>query len=117
MVSIFQSILIYISFYFLIIKCDEHCDRYTPIFNIQKQSCVLEYCTQSQFDDGTCIIANSLAKMKWINSVTTISTSNNPEIFPNVAFEGGDQNLILETDIGENKKLFYSLGKNGKGYR
>ena len=116
MVSIFQNILIYISFYFLIIKCKDKCDRHSPIFNTQKGNCFLEYCTQSQFDDGTCIIGNSLAKITWLNSITTISTSSNSEIFPNVAFEGSDQNLILETDIGKNKKLFYSLGRNGRGY-
>ena len=118
MVSIIHSLLIYISFYFLTIKCaeDKECSRDKPIFNTIKQQCVLEYCTQSQFDDGTCVKNNSYSRIKWINSITAISTSNNSEIISNIALDGDNQNLLVETDIDKNKKLFFSLERKGYSY-
>ena len=116
MVTIFLNVLIYISFYSLIIKCEDQCPRNKPIYNTLKNDCFLEYCNQSQFDDGTCIIANSYAKTKWINTITTISTSNNSQIFSNIAVDDKNQNMLIETDIDENRKLFFSMEKNGKGF-
>ena len=115
MVTILQILLLYISLYFLIIKCQYNCPLKAPIYNTQKGRCVAEYCTTSQFDDGTCIIANSLAKTRWINNISTISTSYDSRVYPSIAVDSA-QNLLLETDEVGNKKLFFSLEKNGKGY-
>ena len=110
MVTILQILLLYISLYFLIIKCQYNCPLKAPIYNTQKGRCVAEYCTTSQFDDGTCIIANSLAKTRWINNISTISTSYDSRVYPSIAVDSA-QNLLLETDEVGNKKLFFSLEK------
>ena len=115
MVSFLLNLLLYISSYFLIIKCQINCPRNTPIYNTQKRRCVAEYCTQSQFDDGICVITNSLAETKWLNNITTISSSYNSQIFPSIAYDD-EQNILLEIDENRNKKIFFSLEKNGNGY-
>ena len=110
-ISIFIISLVLIS----IIKCEEECPISHPIYNTLIKNCTMEYCTQSQFDEGICIISNSLTKKHWLNSVTVISISNNSNIYPNIAYDE-DHNLLLETDINKTNKIFISFEKDGNSY-
>ena len=109
------KVVIHIIFFLFIIKCEE-CPKERPIFNYRKGMCTVEYCTESQFEEGICIIANSIIKTQWINSVYVLSTSDNSQTYSNVAYDD-TQNLLFESIIDNDNKLFFSMEKGGNGYK
>ena len=110
-----QKVVIYIIFFLFIIKCEE-CPKDYPILNYQKGMCTMEYCTKSQFEEGICVISNSIIKIQWINSVNVLSMSDNSETYSNVAYDD-IQNLLFESIIDNDNKLFFSMEKGGNSYK
>ena len=115
MSKLIQKVVIYIIFSLFIIKCEE-CPKDYPILNYQKGMCTMEYCTKSQFEEGMCIISNSIIKIQWINSVNVLSMSDNSETYSNVAYDD-IQNLLFESIIDNDNKLFFSMEKGGNSYK
>ena len=109
------KVVIHIIFFLFIIKCEE-CPKERPIFNYRKGMCTVEYCTESQFEEGICIIANSIIKTQWINSVYVLSMSDNSQTYSNVAYDD-TQNLLFESIIDNDNKLFFSMEKGGNSYK
>ena len=110
--QIFISLIITIT----TIKSEDQCPKEFPIYNTIKQNCSLEYCTDEQFLNETCIIANSYTKTRWIDKKTVIGESNSSQIYPTVGWDE-EENLLFETTIGKNTKIFMSLDKNGIPYK
>ena len=110
-----NQIIFHIFLNFIIINCEEECPKESPIYNTIKQSCSLEYCTESQFLNNTCIIANNYTKIRWLNRKTIIGESDNSQIYPTIALDE-NQNLLFETTIGKKSKIFMSLETDGKPY-
>ena len=105
--------LIYISFFIVIIKCQEECPRETPIK--KGGQCVLEFCSKFDYDEKICTVSNSIIKRQWLNDIKVISTSSDPNMNPNAAVDGVE-NMLLGADVNKNSKIFFSLEKDGNGY-
>ena len=115
MSKLFKRAVIHIIFLLFYIKCEE-CPKDHPIFNYKKGICTLECCTKSEYDEGICLIANSIIKTQWINNISILSISDNSQTYSNVAYDD-EQNLLFESIIDNNNKLFFSMEKGGNGYK
>ena len=114
MVSFFQLLILFITLSSFVIKCEE-CPKDFPIYNTLKGNCSLEYCTESQFEEGICIISNSIIKTQWINSITILSTSNDPQTYSNIGIDTNG-NILIQSFIDKNRKIYYSIEKDGNSY-
>ena len=115
MSKLFKRAVIHIIFLLFYIKCEE-CPKDYPIFNYKKGTCTLEYCTKSEFDEGICLIANSIIKTQWIYNISILSISDNSQTYSKVAYDD-EQNLLFESIIDNDNKLFFSMEKGGNGYK
>ena len=56
---------------FLILKVHneeyEECNKETPIY--KNNECVDIFCTENEFQNGVCIINNSIIKSQWLNKI------------------------------------------------
>ena len=104
----------YLIFFIIIIRCDEECPYNKPIYINLMNTCTLEYCTKDQISNNECIISNSIIKKQWINGITILGTSTHP-IYPSVGV-GTDNDVFFEANLSKNKKLLYSIEKNGRGF-
>ena len=73
----FQILFLYI-FISLIKKFKNECPKDTPIQTIN--GCEDIYCTDIQFENGDCIIYNSIVKKQWLNDIFTFGESNTKTI-------------------------------------
>ena len=53
---------------------NQECDRNTPIK--KDNSCILTYCTDEEFSDGTCEISNEIIKTQWLTNIIWIGEEN-----------------------------------------
>lgn len=106
---IIKFVLIFLS---LINQTKNQCAKESPIyFNGVCQSI---FCTESQFENGECVIANSNAKEQWLNNIIFIEEEFS---FINV-IEMPNKDIILANsyydEINDITTLFfYSLNSNG----
>ena len=52
----------------LIAEINNQCDKETPIRKIDN-NCYITYCTESEFQNGDCIIDNPIIKTQWLNKL------------------------------------------------
>lgn len=106
---IIKFVLIFLS---LINQTKNQCEKESPIqFNGVCQSI---FCTESQFENGECVIANSNAKEQWLNNIIFIEEEFS---FINV-LEMPNKDIILvnsyyDEDTWLTTLFFYSLNSNG----
>ena len=112
--SLINKIQIYLIIYIIRIKCEQECPFNIPIFNKTKNSCAMEYCTNEQFINEECIIANRIIKKQWMNEISIIDKSIKT-MYPTYG-RGGNSDILFETNKGNNEKIFYSIEKDGRGF-
>ena len=89
---------------------NQECDRYNPIK--KDNSCILTYCTDEEFSDGTCEISNEIIKTQWLTNIIWIGEENSR--FINFAdYSNGDMIIETTSDPGNNKRIFFGLNSNG----
>ena len=112
--SIYQ-VLIFVLLFTIIIS--NECDRSTPI-RIHG-SCVLEFCTQQQFNNKDCIIDNQIIKTQYLNhiiildEILSIQSSVGPKV-DITKYSNGDI-VSLSFSYYSEKGKFFGFKKNG-GY-
>ena len=112
--SIYQ-VLIFVLLFTIIIS--NECDRSTPI-RIHG-SCVLEFCTQQQFNNKDCIIDNQIIKTQYLNhiiildEILSIQSSVGPKV-DITKYSNGDI-VSLSFSFYSEKGKFFGFKKNG-GY-
>jgi len=105
---------LYVLIYILEINCEKKCTKNLPIYDNNTDSCTLKYCSEDQFLSGECVITNSIVKEQWINKINTIAKSSEI-IFPTIG-KGTNNDFIFETNIDKNKKVFFSVENDGRGF-
>ena len=105
---------LYVLIHIIEISCEKECPKNLPIYDNNTDSCSLKYCTEEQFLSGECSIENSIVKEQWINKISTIAKSSSI-VYPTIG-KGTDNDFIFETNLDRNKKVFYSVEKDGRGF-
>ena len=84
------------------LKPGEECPRSQPIL-VKNDFCSMIYCSEKEYEDGTCQIYNSIIKTQWINKVERFG-------------DGEIGNICL--DFGDNGELFlFGQEKDENGQR
>ncbi len=117
----FTFIFIYFIFMKLSFVLSEEmikCEKSKPIY--KNNSCELIYCSQLEFDNEECFIANDIVKTQWLNNIKMI-TPDCPYIYYDWTV-GSKGNLIIGASLGFNvnttinQRTFYSIRANGLPY-
>ena len=111
-----QAITFLISFLLSIspITTQNKCPKEKPI--IKSSTCVLDFCTEVDFKDSTCVIENSIIKTQWLNSIKILGENN----FRYLSVSNNkDDNLLLECsyegkDSQANRRYFYGVDSGGR---
>ena len=98
----------------VMVFCEDQCPYDKPMYINSINNCSLEYCTNEQISKNECIIANNLMKKQWINGISILGESKAP-IYPTVG-QGTSQDIFFEANLEKNKKMFYSMEKDGRGF-
>ena len=103
-------------FYLLIIISQilsQPCERNFPI--IKEGNCVLDYCTDNEFNNKTCIKDNKIIKTQWLNNIIWIG--NRDFRYVNLA-SNSNGDLIIETSSNQNsaERKFYGIKEDGQPY-
>ena len=51
----------------------EECEKSTPI-KLNDNNCYLKYCTKEEFDQGKCVIDNSIIKTQWLTNIINVGS-------------------------------------------
>ena len=107
--------LYYIIFILLQISTikSKECEREKPI-RLLNGSCVMQYCTNSQYKSKECIIENKKIKTQFPNDIIFVGEKSFP-YFNFLTFSNGDMLLQITSHPRSNKRIFYGLKRNGKG--
>ena len=105
---------LYLIIHIISIKCEQECPIISPIFKNATNSCVLEYCTNEQFNNKECIISNKIIKKQWMNEISLVGINNSP-IYHSIG-RGINNDLILEANFDKNQTIFYSIENDGRGF-
>ena len=114
-------------FIFLILEINNQCNKETPIRKKSDNNCYNIYCTEIEFQNGDCIIDNSIIKTQWLNKLfylgdniinilTVIEMPNNNIFFLSSKWEYEADYLYIyrlkssgEINYNENNNNFKSL--------
>ena len=110
----FNFLLIFLFVFIMSEQIYSKCLKNTPIL-LKNGSCVLKYCTETEYINKVCIIDNEIIKTQWLNNIIKIGDKNFRYI--NIAnYSNGD--LIVETTAipGSSKRMFYGIKNNGRGF-
>lgn len=91
----------------------QNCTRKIPI--LKDGSCVLEYCTQYEFNKKICVIDNQIVKTQWLNDIIWIGDQNFRYI--NIA-NNSNGDMIVETTSypPSEKRIFYGINRDGNPF-
>ena len=95
---------------FISINSLDKCNLNTPI--MKNNNCVLDYCTDEQYEDSTCIIENEIVKTQWLTNIIWVGE----QYFRYIGFaEFSTNDLIFEATSypGSSKRMFYGLQGDG----
>lgn len=109
----FRIILIFI-FIFLIKKAKSQCSKEEPIQTIN--GCENIYCTESQFQNGECIISNSIIKRQWLNNIIKFENFENSYYFSPLQMTDDDYIFISLVSSSEYENyVYYIYGLKSSG--
>ena len=92
---------------------NENCTKTEPI--LFEGDCLNRYCTKEEFENETCIISNSVAKIQWLNKIESFA----PDYANSFSFLKMINNdiLIISTNINDIEHIYiYGLKSNGEKY-
>ena len=90
----------------------EECEKSTPI-KLNDNNCYLKYCTKEEFDQGKCVIDNSIIKTQWLTNI--INVGSKTFRFINFAISSKNE-LYLHTTAYPNSyyNCFFGIKSNGR---
>ena len=92
----------------------DECERSKPI-RLKNNNCVLQYCTEEQYNSKECVIDNSIIKTQYPNNIIFIGEQK-LRYLNFITFSNGDMIFQTSSFPGNNKRIFYGLKKNGRPY-
>ena len=100
-------------FLLVINKVINECSIEEPIYVLNDNKCVAQYCTKEQFKTGQCKIDNEIIKTQWLNNIIWIGDKFFR--FVNIAtYSNGDMVIETTSSKGNKKRMFYGLKKDGR---
>ena len=108
----FNIFVRFLNFLLLLNLVKSQCQKNTPI--LINGQCKLQYCTEKQYENNTCKIANEIIANQWLTNIIRIGDLNYRYI--NFAtYSKGD--MIVETSAcpGDAKRMFYGIDIDGRG--
>ena len=105
------KIVVLLFFIFLINTIENECPKDTPIQTIN--GCENIYCTDIQFQNGECIISNSIVKKQWLNNIVFLEI--NSLIFNVINMPNNDIIFVL-TDYYDYTPFIYGFKSSGEIY-
>ena len=93
---------------------DENCPEEKPILKDGK--CVLDYCTEKEFEDKKCNISNIIIKKQWIGKFPYVSEIDKP--LYSTFGQSSNDDIYFESNLGNpfTDRKIYTLEGNGRGY-
>ena len=109
-------LFIVLCFNFVKINCIPECSVETPIFRKSLNKCVLTHCTEDEFSNGECTIANDVINKQWISKFL-YSTENGFPIYNSIG-QNDDGDTFFESSLGNPNglKKIFALNDKGRGY-
>jgi hypothetical protein len=94
-----------------IIKICSLCDKDSPLL---KDGSCLSYCTGNEIKSGVCQIENEIIKTQWMDNTIYFSDGMH---YINILNTQKDVLIVLLSEFpGSNKRYFYALDQEGRGY-
>ena len=81
-----------------------------PILDVQSNSCVLKYCSKSDFSNNICKIDNTIVATQWLNNIIDFGVEN-CKYTKSALFSNND---IIFFSAAKNIPYFYGLKENGR---
>ena len=85
-------------------------DKNKPIFDTNSKSCVLKYCSESDFSNNICIVDNDIVATQWLNNIIDFGVAN-CNYTKSASFSNSD---IVFFSAAKNIPYFYGIKKNGR---
>ena len=103
--------IITVYFYLLISPIKNECTKTRPIL-LSNGSCVLDYCSDEDYENKTCIISNEIIKTQWLSNIIKIGDKD----FRYVNFATySNGSMIVETTAYPGNKYGYFFGLKSNG--
>ena len=100
-------------FLLVINKVINECSIEEPIYVLNDDKCMAQYCTEEQFKTGQCKIDNEIIKTQWLNNIIWIGDKYFR--FVNiVTYSNGDMVIETTSSPGNKKRMFYGLKRDGR---
>lgn len=110
-ISLFQVIIIILSIVLSLNYCN---DIKKPIFLTLNNTCVLQYCTQLEYDNNICIKDNQIIKTQWLNNIIRLGVENG-RLTKTAKYRNGDILAFSVKNPGVALfPYFYGLKENGR---
>ena len=107
----FHSLLSKFIFLLNIIKICGLCDKDAPLL---KDGFCQSYCTRNEINTGVCQIENEIIKTQWMDNTIYFTDGTH---YINLLNTQKDILIILLSEFpGSNKRYFYALDQEGRGY-
>ena len=85
-------------------------DKNKPILDVQSNSCVLKYCSESDFSNNICKIDNNIIATQWLNNIIDFGVEN-CKYTKSASFSNYD---IVFFSANKNIPYFFGLKANGR---
>ena len=103
--------IISLYFYLLITPVKNECNISTPILK-SDGTCVLDYCSDEDYEQEICIISNEIIKTQWLTNIIKIGDKDCRYV--NFATYSNGSMIVETTAYPGNKyRYFYGLKSNG----
>ena len=96
------------------IKSESTCSKDLPILK-NNSECVLEYCSENDFNKGKCKVNNEIIKTQWLTQIISIGGLKYRYINI-VSYPNGDMVLLTTSNPAENTRIFYGINKDGRPF-
>ena len=109
----YSKVICVFIFLFIIPCLSLQCNNYSlPI--IKDNTCITGGCTQEEFNNNTCIVANDIIKEQWLNNIIVFTAAGS--YYVSLATTGDGDLICISNAYEKTKKYFYGLKSNGRPY-
>ena len=107
----FQFFIIKLIFIIIITNSvNNYCSKNKPILDVKSNTCVLKYCSESDFSNNICKIDNKIIATQWLNNIINFGVEN-CKYTKSAVFSNYD---IVFFSAYKNIPYFYGLKENGR---
>ena len=92
----------------------EVCPENKPI--LKNGKCVLESCTDEEYENNICVVSNPIIKKQWIDNFPEFNSTNIP--FKSTFGQLDNNDILFETNTENplSERIFYTLDEESRGF-